>query len=314
MQFKNVLVTGGMGYIGGRIVESLADDFSVTVSSRKPATDYPDMPGNTRVIEHEQLLTEESFPENIDVVIHLAALNEIDCVKFPSEAIRVNIDQTRMIVENAISKKVKRFIFFSTVHVYGSPLQGNINESSAVKPIHPYAITHRAAEDYVIAAHEKKLIIADIIRLSNSFGRPVHPDVNRWTLLVNDLCRQAVTTKRLKLLSNGCQFRDFITLKDVTAFIKKLLDENGVREQRIINLVSGKSLTVLQMTNMVADVYHSITGVKVPVDLPADVKPTNEADLMFSTASMNGLGFVNENNFAGEIESLLHFCIKHFGT
>ena len=92
-------------------------------------------------------------------VIHLAALNERDSVKYPSEAIVVNIDETRIILENSIENNVEHFIYFSTAHIYGAPLEGNDYEKNLCpRPVHPYAITHNAAEDYVLHRTSSKRI------------------------------------------------------------------------------------------------------------------------------------------------------------
>src|SRR5215471_3174806 len=188
---STVLITGGTGFVGGRITRKLAAaGFGITVSSRKPVPpDTLALHGQVAQLLHNHLLSIESFPQGINTVIHLAALNEHDCVKYPSEAIRVNIDEARIILENSIAAGVKRFIYFSTAHVYGSPLAGNIKESTLPVPVHPYAITHKAAEDYVMAAGQQGKINSTIIRLSNSFGSPVSPSVNRYTLLAHDVYR-----------------------------------------------------------------------------------------------------------------------------
>ena len=194
---SRILITGGFGYVGGRLSRRLSEEHEVWVSSRKPVPDdILRLHGQVKRIDHALLLDPATFPASVDVVIHLAALNEIDSVKFPSEAIRVNIDETRMILENSISKKVDQFIYFSTAHIYGAPLEGTITEESLPRPVHPYAITHRAAEDYIVAAVKHNRIKGTVLRLSNSFGAPVSPHVNRWTLLANDLCRQAVCLSR----------------------------------------------------------------------------------------------------------------------
>ena len=287
---------------------------NVLVSSRKKISmEKSELHGtNISGINHDRLLDSESFPDEIDVVIHLAAVNEIDCVKYPSEAVKINIDQTRMILENAISKGVKRFIYFSTVHVYGPSIAGDIDESILPRPAHPYAITHRAAEDYVIAAHDKKRINAMVIRLSNSFGAPVFPDVDRWTLLVNDICRQLVTTHTIKLNSNGCQFRDFITLTDVERCVGHLLSINPSESNIIFNLASGKSLTVLAMAELIASCYEEVTGIKVLLTLPENTTPTKEKEFRFNSERLKRSGYELTNKFEGELKELIFFCKKHF--
>src|SRR5207245_1641136 len=94
---------------------------------------------------------------------------------------------------------VRRVVYVSTAHVYGAPLAGVITEASCAVSLHPYATSHRAAEDVVRAAHERKTIEGVVIRLSNAYGAPVSEDANCWTLLVNDLCRQAARTKTMVL-------------------------------------------------------------------------------------------------------------------
>src|SRR5579863_2098489 len=112
---SRILITGGLGYVGGRLARRLSEENDVLVSSRKQVPeDILRLHGNVRQIQHALLLHPDTFPESIDAVIHLAALNEIDSVKFPSDAIRVNIDETRIMLENSIAKSAERFIYFST--------------------------------------------------------------------------------------------------------------------------------------------------------------------------------------------------------
>ncbi len=313
---KNILITGGLGYVGGRLAKRMAEEFNITVSSRK-ATDKGllGMHGNIALVNHQQLFTKEHFPQNIHTVIHLAALNEHDCVLHPSEAIRVNIDETRMILENSIASGAANFIYFSTAHVYGVPLAGHIHESTVTRPVHPYAITHCTAEDYVIAARDKKVINGIVVRLSNSFGPPVLPQVNRWTLLVNDLCKQAVVNHQLKLLSNGCQYRDFITLADVAEavvhFTRLPLSKTG---NGLFNLGSGASMRVMDMAQLISDEYEKIYGKVIPILLPDAAVATDEPVLDFDITKLCATGFLPANNFSSEINEMLQFCSAHFAS
>src|ERR1700681_1055933 len=243
---SRILITGGFGFVGGRLSRRLSEEHEVWVSSRKPVPEsILRLHGNIKRIDHALLLDRDSFPAFIDTVIHLAALNEIDSVKLPSDAIRVNVDETRIILENSIAKQVEQFIYFSTAHIYGAPLEGTITEKTLPRPVHPYAITHRAAEDYIVAATEQKRIKGTVLRLSNSFGAPVSAHVNRWTLLANDLCRQSVEKGTITLRSNGCQYRDFICLSDVEEMMARMLTNPKSPEHIIYNLGSGISMRVI---------------------------------------------------------------------
>jgi UDP-glucose 4-epimerase len=307
-----ILVTGGLGYVGGRLVNALAKQHKVFVSSRKPIDEkdvlfYAIQGG----IQHHDLLQSSSFPSNIDIVIHLAALNEMDCVQFPEQAIEVNINHTRIILENAIAKGVQKFIYFSTAHIYGNSKKEVITEDTIPMPTHPYAITHRAAEDYVYAAHLQNKIKTVLIRLSNSFGAPLQPTVNRWTLLVNDLCRQAVVQNKLQLLSNGCQYRDFVCLTDVENIVMQMVNTNEQKEV-IYNLGSGNAMQVKEMAILIAEQYQSKYQQVLPIVYPPNVVATKEKYFTYTNERLKKEGYTIKNNITEELSNLLDFCKKHF--
>ena len=309
---KNILITGGLGYVGGRLASALSPTHHVWVSSRNPIAlgGHPSLQ-HLHCIRHDTLLN--AFPENIDVVIHLAALNEIDSVSRPSDAIEVNINQTRQLLDASIRNSVSQFIYFSTVHVYGKmTAEMELDENAITRPVHPYAITHRAAEDYVNAAHDAGKLKGVVVRLSNSFGMPVLPTVNRWTLLVNDICRQVAERNEIRLQSNGCQYRDFITLTDVEAAVKFLIDYEPYTIPNTYNLCSGKSMKVLEMANLVSSVYKEMYHESIPVVLPDNSVATEEPFYQLKATNLEKLGFKPRNEFRNELRLLIAFCKKNF--
>lgn len=309
---KKVLITGGLGFVGGRLARKLSARHEVTVSSRNPIDKgIAKLHGISGSFLHQDLLDTGKFPQ-VDTVIHLAALNETDCVKYPSEAIRVNIDQSRQILENAVAVGVTNFIYFSTAHVYRSPLTGFIDERTAPAPQHPYSITHRAAEDYIIAATLQKRIHGIILRLSNSFGAPVMPEVNRWTLLTNDLCRQAIEKGNMSLNTNGCQYRDFICLGDVEKAVERISAVPYQFKQIVYNLGAGQSMRVLDMARAVATEYVTLFEREIPLLLPVGSKESKEPHLEFCIDGLKAEGITPENNFGNELRELLLFCEENF--
>jgi UDP-glucose 4-epimerase len=310
-----VLITGGFGYLGGRLIEGLIPHVDLLISSRVGKSNTSEfLVPNVTIIEHSSLLVENTFPDNVSTVIHLAALNEIDCVAHPELAIEVNINQTRKILENSIKRNVKSFIYFSTMHVYGKNLTGLIKETSPTRPTHPYSITHRTAEDYVNAAHDQGRIRGIVLRLSNSFGAPVNPNVNRWTLLVNDICRQAVMDSRIKLTSNGCQYRDFITLSDVVNSVLHLINFDVSGQENIFNLSLGKSISVLEMANKVAAISAEVLKIDVGVLVPEGSKPTSESYYEISSQRLSSTGFALDNRVDEELTRMVKFCMIHFSS
>jgi UDP-glucose 4-epimerase len=309
---KKILITGGTGYVGGRLAKRLSGEHKVLVSSRNPQNiKNQNLYKEVEIIDHHSLFDSKKFPV-VDAIIHLAALNEKDSVTKPSDAIRVNVDETRIILENSINRGVKRFIYFSTAHIYGAPLAGNINETTLPRPAHPYSITHRAAEDYIVAATDQKRIQGTVLRLSNSFGAPVSKDVNRWTLLANDLCRQAVEKGEMTLHSNGCQYRDFICLTDVEDVIAFMMERDAPLKYIVYNLGSGLSMRVIDMARLIGQLCITVLQKNIEIKMPADVKETEEPGLEFSTTRLMSEGFKINNDVHGELDRLLRFCAEQF--
>lgn len=299
--------------MGGRLAKKLAANSAVTISSRKSVIPAElKLHNASGAVLHESLLKADTFPKGINTVIHMAALNEWDCVKYPSQAIRVNIDETRIILENSIAAGVQNFIYFSTAHVYASPLVGFIDETTRTVPQHPYAITHKAAEDYVMAACLQKKIHGIVVRLSNSFGAPVLPSVNRWTLLTNDLCRQAIEKQKMVLLSNGCQYRDFVCLADVENVIHAMVNRPKDFVKLIYNLGSGESMRVIDMARLIAKEYEALFNEKIDIHLPEGAVETKEESLSFSVERLLEQGCHIANKVDDEIRDLLLFCERHF--
>ncbi|MBU6343543.1 MAG: SDR family oxidoreductase [Bacteroidetes bacterium] len=309
---KNIVLTGGFGYVGGRIARFLLDSGNnVTLTSRKKY-DSTLLPGAKRLIIDAVNDDLEFYLRDIDAVIHLAAMNEIDCVLKPHEAIEVNISQTLRWLEASEKAGVKQFIYFSTFHVYGLG-SGNIDEKVLPRPNHPYSITHRAAEDYVLASRMKNKLNGIVLRLSNAFGAPELPDVNRWTLLVNDLCREVVQTQTLSLQSDGTQERDFITLTDVCRAVGHLLNLNiSDTLDGVFNLCGAETMQVYAMAEKIAGRYYLLYGKKPLINRPAPGVAWKQS-LFCSNEKLKNTGFAFKNDLNAELDNMLEFCTRHFG-
>jgi UDP-glucose 4-epimerase len=312
---KNILITGGLGYIGSSLAKYLLStgEYNVYLTSRNKRV-LPIELNGCNLVEVNFESPKESFShlfKEIDLVIHLAALNEIDSLKYPEKAIEINVLGTYKILASAIENKVTKFIYFSTAHVYGSPLSGNLNETIYPIPIHPYAITHKAAEDYIIAANQEKKIQGIVIRLSNAVGAPIHSEVDRWTLLVNDLCRQIVEQKKITLRSSGVQVRNFITMRDVCRATQHLLNLNNYDSEFPVYNLGGPLTTSV---NNITEILSKICEIKygfIPDITRSAIKETT-VNLHFDNSKLQKSGFIWNNNLNLEIEETLAKAFKFF--
>lgn len=309
-----LLITGGSGYVGGRIAQFLAQetDFDINVGTRSQLPDISWLPKATALnIDYASQISLEAACEGSIVVIHLAAVDENYSTKFPAEAVSVNTVNTVRLIEAAKKQKVKRLIFFSTAHVYGSPLQGDIDEETCCYPCHPYAISHRAAEDFVLACRGAGALEVIVVRMSNSFGAPAHPNVNRWTLLVNDLCMQAVLDQKLKLKSHGLQRRDFIALSDVCRATKHMIE---MREELlgngIFNLGGAWAPTVWEMALLVTKRCGAVLGYAPEIIRTQPNEKGKSENLNYKVDKLFKTGFKLEKNHEFEIDETLMFCLR----
>lgn len=311
-----VLLTGGLGYLGGRLACALiAAGHQVFCGTRRSGAVAPEWSPEIRMVTLDWASTEALTDacRGVDRIIHLAAMNEIESASDPIGALETNGVASLRLLEAAKAAGVQRFLYFSTAHVYGAPLQGNIDETTLPRPIHSYAITHKVAEDFVLAAHERKQIEGVVIRLSNGFGAPVTSDINRWTLLVNDLCRQAVTSGELRLNSAGLQLRDFITLTDVARAVNHLLQLSTEQlADGLFNLGGGKAMSILEMAERIAARWNALTGRDIAIVRPAgDGAPSPV--LNYRCDKLVATGFTLTGQVDREIDGTLQLCLRTFG-
>lgn len=314
-----VLITGGLGYLGGRIAQKLAGNssYQLRLGTRQTIFQKPSWLNNANVVQMDLMKKDDlnTVCKGIRYVIHLAAMNEIESAENPEKALLVNTLGTLKLLRAAERAGVKRFIYFSTAHVYGAPLVGRITEETLTQPVHPYAITHRAAEDFVLAANDRRKLTGIVVRLSNGFGSPINAQINRWTLVANDLCRQAVTTRKLVLKSSGLQRRDFITLADVSRAVIHFLNlsisqcDNG-----IFNLGGENPLRIIELAEIIAKRCKEVLGFMSQIVRPEPKANEVSEHLDYRIDKLKATGFSLESNLDKEIDATLKLCKQAFGS
>jgi len=311
----SILVTGGMGFVGGRVAQTLATrrDITLTLGSRTGQANPCWLP-SAKVVAMEwcspQGLTLAC--DGIDTLVHLAGMNDADCLRDPVAALEINLVNTARLMQAAKVAGVKRVIYFSTAHVYGPSLVGQIDESTLPKGHHPYATSHRAAEDVVLAAASANMA-SIVLRLSNGFGVPAHPEVNAWMLLMNDLCRQAVILRSMTLRSTGLQRRDFITLQDVSRAVAHMiaLPSNQISDG-LFNLGSGKSSRVIDMVELIQARCNVVLGYTPEIIRPQPAEGDKSANFDYRIDKLLSTGFRLSGNRVLEIDETLRMCEECF--
>jgi len=311
-----ILIAGGFGFVGGRLVEHLsAQGHQIVIGSRMlkaPHVKFHDVEIKKLEWNNENALSQ--ICEGIDVVIHAAGMNAKECLEDPEGALNFNGNGTNRLATAACGAGVKQFIYLSTAHVYASPLVGSITEKTETLNTHAYATSHLAGEKSLLEIGMSSKMWTIVLRLSNVFGAPSHKSVNCWMLLINDLCKQAVQRKKLILTSDGVQLRDFISLQEVCRVIGKITVTNEkFRANQIFNLGSGTSKSVLEMAMLVQARSGKVLGSVPELSSLRVGNSKATAPLSYSVKNLSALNItVRDSSMESEVDDLLRFCSINF--
>ena len=318
---RRLMVTGATGYLGGRLVQHLAADASIRVvgtTRRAPSRPKGWPEGADLVRLDPQIADEGAIAEAMsgtDTLIHLALPNEIESANDPVGSLQSGGVGSLKLLRAARAAGCRRFIFLSTIHVYGAPLQGRVVEADSANPTHPYAVVHRTAEDFVRAAHAKRETEGVILRLSNAIGAPAWATVDRWSLIGNDLCRQAVADGRIVLRSSGLQRRDFILLRDAVRAIRHMADvPRDALGDGLFNLGGRMSLRMIDIAEMVARRAKAMFGQDIPITRAPAAAGEAWPELDYSIDRIEATGFSPSPVSAldEEIDGTLRLCKAAF--
>jgi UDP-glucose 4-epimerase len=311
-----ILVTGGFGYIGGRISNHLIQaGHQVFIGTRTIDGNQNWFPKNRIVkIDWKSEGSLNAACSTMHVVIHAAGMNSKECEDNPKNALEVNGESTGRLVAAAVRNGVDKFIYLSTAHVYASPLEGYLDESSIPANNHPYATSHHFGENEVLNKSLNEEMRGIVLRISNAFGVPMDNQADCWGLLVNDLCRQAVRSKKIVLRTDGFQQRDFISIGELCKIIEyfsitKVSPELG----RIFNIGTGYSNSVQAMAKLIQERCYKTLGFYPELVIGNINTRGNYGELIYKVDLLKSLKIVaTKSTYCDDIDQLLLFCKNAF--
>ena len=271
---KNILIIGASGYIGARLSYFLAKD-----GNNITALCYPYIPKDKKWCSlmkevilgdiTKQSVIEKITSQSFDLAIHLVSLDHNDSKKTPNFVNSINVMPVWNLLESFNNKNtLKRFIYFSTIHVYGEIPNKIIKESHNTYPTSPYGLTHLLAENICNMYNVSSNINCINVRLSNSYGSPFFQDNNCWQLVINDFCRTAFINKKIVLKSDGSALRDFIHYKDIFNAIQLLMNHSASKTNNIFHISSGKTISILHVLEKVKLIYKTRYGYSISTVMP----------------------------------------------
>ena len=252
---RRILVTGGSGFIGRRVVADLTDaGAAVRIVDLKPHSD----PGIDLVrgdIAEPEVL-ETAFDGGCDGVVHLAAVTSVlRSMEHPGLTFRTNVEGTHALLEGARAAGVRALVFASTNAVTGPMEAPAISESATLRPLTPYGATKAAGEMLMSAYTASYGVRCVALRLTNVYG----PGMQAKDSIVARLMRAIRLGRTFEIYGDGTQVRDYVHAADVTAAVRLGLSDEEWSGPVVIG--SGRSLSVLEVVQAVRDV----TGAELDV-------------------------------------------------
>jgi len=291
MKFKNILVTGGLGFIGSNFINFLfknkqftpnivinldkqsyySNDDNIFKDLRDKYKFFKENINNRKFVR--ELLEENS----IELVIHFAAESHVDrSILEPDEFIRSNIFGTFQLIEASKdyidSNKAPshfKFLHISTDEVYGTLKleEDAFTEKNPYRPNSPYAAS-KASSDLIVRSYYKTYDFPSIItNCSNNYGPYQYPE--KLIPLVINNCINEIP---IPVYGDGMQIRDWIYVEDHCNALLTIAEKGELGEK--YNIGGNQEIANISLINKICEILSSYTGKKEKIykDLISHVK------------------------------------------
>jgi len=260
---RNILITGGAGYIGSHIAEILVKNKKKIFIADNLSTGYRKLINKKAKffkvnINNKKKLRSIIINNKIDSVIHLAASLIIgEGEKYPKFYYKNNVLGTKSLISACIGTKVKNFIFSSTAAVYKDGLY-KVTEKSKAKPKSVYGKTKLKAEKLIVDHCKKNKINYGILRYFNIVGSSPSGKlglINQGDHLFKNFSIQTYKKKPIFKIygtnyktKDGTCIRDFIHVSDIAEIHSRVLEKiNKLDKSKILNCGYGRGISVKQV-------------------------------------------------------------------
>jgi UDP-glucose 4-epimerase len=275
-----VLVTGGTGYIGSTAVEILlGQGFEISILDDCSMGHADTVPGGVRFIQGSLLNAVEVADAltGCDAVMHFAGKSLVgESVEKPDLYQSVNVDGTRVLLDQMRKQSIKKIVFSSSAATYGEPKVVPILETAETIPTNPYGatklaidhmITQEASENGISAASLRYFNVAGALKAQRGWLAERH---NPETHLIPNVLR-STEANPVKIFGtdwpteDGTCIRDYVHVIDLIDAHVKALNSLGAPGHEIYNLGSGSGYSVREVVQAASDaIGHQIPFLDSP--------------------------------------------------
>jgi len=284
---KQILVTGGAGFIGSHLVDALVADNDVRVFDNLSS-------GNAEFVHNDADLVEGDIRDrravaeaaiDVDVIYHFAANVSVQrSVEQPAESHDVNLGGTVNVLE-AARQADARVVFASSAAIYGDPEYTPIDEGHPTDPLSPYGLEKLTGDRYVRLYNELYELPTVALRYFNVFGPR---QTGEYAGVISVFLEQARNGRELTVHGDGSQTRDFVFVDDVVQanLLAGTTDATGTA----FNIGTGEDISIRGLAEIVQSLSENPPGIRHESAREGDIA-VSEADV---ERAMDELGFAPE--------------------
>jgi UDP-glucose 4-epimerase len=275
-----VLVTGGTGYIGSTAVEILlSQGYEISILDDCSMGHADTVPAGVRFVQGTLLNSAEVADAltGCDAVMHFAGKSLVgESVEKPDLYQSVNVDGTRILLDEMRKQSITKIVFSSSAATYGEPKEVPILETSETNPTNPYGATKLAIDHMITAEAKQHGISAASLRYFNVAGALkadrgwLAERHNPETHLIPNVLR-STQENPVKIFgtdwptADGTCIRDYVHVIDLIDAHIKALKSLGTSGHEIYNLGSGSGYSVREVVSAAsAAVGHQIPFIDSP--------------------------------------------------
>lgn len=290
--YKKAIVTGGAGFVGSNLVESLLEDGIEVISiddysagKERNLDDLKNRYGSLLTAVDCDITNKYNLSvhfNDIDVVFHQACSKMTICLKDPLRDLEVNAAGTFNLLELSRDNNVKKFVHVSTGSVYGIAQYFPTDENHPLNPTSYYGVSKLAGEKYVRAFAHLYNLNTSILRYYHVYGPK--QDSGDYGGVMGIFCKKAINSQDLTIYGDGSQIRSFTYVKDVVN-INKLVAKKGGKGEAY-NCASGLKVSIQEIADKITKMAGTDSKIKYEDWKPGDIK-----DFEVSHEKIEKLGF-----------------------
>lgn len=262
---KNILVTGGAGFVGSNLVRALSQKYNATVTVLDDL--FTGSSENLQDVPHvfiqgtvEDKAIVNKHVKGKDIVFHLATRNIILSNMYPGEDFSVNVGGSYNVFEACVEHGVQRVIVASSSSVYGNPQQLPVSEGDSKNFLNFYSASKYAAEIYAKTFFEVYQLPITILRYSNIYG-PYQTTANPYCGVIGKFFSAAMSNLPLRIYGDGHQTRDYTYIDDaVEATVAAAILPAAIGEE--YNIGTGVQTSVLSVAKTILAITDSASIVQ----------------------------------------------------